>query len=382
MVFYSPSFSLSFISEGFRRISFERIDHRKGTYHMNIWLETTFYQNSVREYLIALGIIIASFVFIKIFTTIIIRRLKKLSEKTETTLDDFVVEQIERIGRPVLYGTAVFLSLQYLILSDTIAIALQWAISILVTFIVARFIIALLNYFIRNYWGKQEGDRGEVTIRGISGFISFLVWGLSIVFLLDNFGFKISTIVTGLGIGGIAVALAAQTILGDLFSYFVIFFDRPFQIGDFIIVDDKVGAIEHIGIKSTRIRSLSGEELVISNKNLTDSRIHNFKKMERRRVLFTIGVTYQTPYEQIKEISTLLKSIVEEQKFATFDRSHFKAYGDFSLNFEVVYYVDGPDYVRYMDIQQNINLRIHEEFSKRKIEFAYPTQVVYTQPLR
>ncbi len=346
---------------------------------MNNWLETVIYDNTIRDYLITLGITVASFFFIKIFTGVIIHRLKRLSEKTSTTLDDFFVKQIGRIGRPALYGGAFFLSMQYLVLSDIVALMMQWGLSILITFVAARFIIALLMYLIRSYWGKEEDQNGETTIKGISGFISFLVWALSIVFLLDNFGFKISTIVTGLGIGGIAVALAAQTILADLFSYFVIFFDKPFQVGDFINVDDKVGNVEYIGIKSTRIRSLSGEVLIISNKNLTDSRIHNFKRMERRRVLFGIGVTYQTTLDQVKEIPQLLRSIVEEQSNVTFDRSHFKGYGDFSLNFEVVYYVLGPDFVTYMDIQQKINLKIYEEFAKRKIEFAYPTRTIFMQ---
>ncbi|MCZ7615125.1 MAG: mechanosensitive ion channel family protein [Ignavibacteriaceae bacterium] len=173
---------------------------------------------------------------------------------------------------------------------------------------------------------------------------------------MDNLGFDISAVIAGLGIGGIAIALAAQTILGDLFSYFVIFFDRPFEVGDFITVQDKSGTVEYTGIKTTRLRSLSGEQLVFSNHDLTNSRIHNYKKMERRRVVFTLRVIYQTTAEQIESIPKLVREIIESQQDVAFDRGHFASYGDFSLNFEFVYFVLEADYNKYMNIQQAINI--------------------------
>jgi small-conductance mechanosensitive channel len=200
---------------------------------------------------------------------------------------------------------------------------------------------------------------------------------LGLVFLLDNLGFEISAVIAGLGIGGIAIALAAQAILGDLFSYFVIFFDRPFEIGDFIVIGDKKGNVEYIGIKTTRLRSLSGEQLVFSNTDLTNSRIQNFRRMERRRVVFKLGVVYETPGNQLAEIPVIVKEIIDEQPDVTFDRGHFASYGDFSLNFEFVYYVMSSDYNKYMDTQQAINLKIYQEFEKRGIVFAYPTQTLY-----
>jgi small-conductance mechanosensitive channel len=185
--------------------------------------------------------------------------------------------------------------------------------------------------------------------------------------------------VAGLGIGGIAVALAAQAILGDLFSYFVIFFDRPFEIGDFIIIGDFMGSIEHIGIKTTRIRSLGGEQLVFSNTDLTNSRIRNYKRMEKRRVVFKLGIVYQTTTSQVKEVPGIIKTAIENVQDTVFDRAHFATYGDFSLDFEVVYYVLSGDYNKYMDIQQDINFEIKEEFEKRGIEFAYPTQTLFLE---
>ncbi|HNX91670.1 MAG TPA: mechanosensitive ion channel family protein, partial [Candidatus Omnitrophota bacterium] len=166
-------------------------------------------------------------------------------------------------------------------------------------------------------------------------------------------------------------------LLKDFFSYFSIVLDRPFKIGDFIVVGDCAGTVEHVGIKTTRIRSLSGEQIVFSNTDLTDSRVRNYEAMERRRVLFRLGVAYETPTQQLKEIPRVIEDIIKKVPGTQFDRAHFFTYGDFSLNFEVVYYVKSADYNAYMDIQQSINLAIKEDFEKRNITFAYPTQTLY-----
>jgi small-conductance mechanosensitive channel len=247
-----------------------------------------------------------------------------------------------------------------------------------ITILIIRFISALIRVLLQTYVRKQTDAQEKVKqIGGLMLIINMVIWVVGIVFLFDNMGYDVTAVVAGLGIGGIAVALAAQNILGDLFNYFVIFLDRPFEVGDFIIVDDKLGVVENIGIKTTRIKSLSGEQLVFSNSDLTNSRIHNYKRMQRRRVVFKIGVIYQTSYEQIKAIPALLKSIVLEQQLVEFDRAHFASYGDFSLNFEVVYYVLSSDYNIHMEIQQAIYLRIFEEFQKMGVEFAYPTQTLF-----
>jgi small-conductance mechanosensitive channel len=223
---------------------------------------------------------------------------------------------------------------------------------------------------------KKGSDR-ERSLKGFMTLIRVVVWGLATVFLLDNLGFRISTVVAGLGIGGIAVALAAQNLLGDLFAYFVIMFDRPFEIGDFVIVGEYMGVIDRFGVKTTRISSLGGEQIIMSNKDLTDSRVRNYKRMEKRRILFRLGVTYQTPFGKLQEIPEIIAGVIRGVEYTTFDRAHFSSYGDFSLVFEVVYYVLSNDYTKYMNIQQEINFRIHEEFEKRKIEFAYPTQTLF-----
>ena len=218
------------------------------------------------------------------------------------------------------------------------------------------------------------------TPAGSLGIIAFIVqgaiWALVILLALDNLGVNITALIAGLGVGGVAVALAVQNILGDLFASLSIAFDRPFEVGDFLVVDQFLGSVERIGIKSTRLRSLSGEQIVMSNADLLKSRVRNYGRMAERRVLFTIGVTYETPSDLLESIPKLIRGIVESQDGTRFDRSHFAAHGAASIDFETVYYVLTADYNRYMDIQQDINMRIHREFERLGVEFAYPTQRV------
>ncbi|MBU1133767.1 MAG: mechanosensitive ion channel family protein, partial [Candidatus Omnitrophica bacterium] len=246
------------------------------------------------------------------------------------------------------------------------------------TLFTARLITEIIGYGFKFYWSGRSKDASlERSLKGILGVVKVIVWGLAIVFFLDNLGFKISSVIAGLGIGGVAVALAAQAVLKDLFSYFSIIFDRPFEVGDFIIVGEYLGAVEYIGIKTTRIRSLGGEQLIFSNTDLTDSRVRNYKRMEKRRVVFRLGVTYQTPQDKLKQIPKIVENIIKNVKDTMFDRAHFFSYGDFSLIFEVVYYVLGSDYNKYMDTQQEINFGLKEELEKQGVEFAYPTQTIY-----
>ncbi|MFO7446124.1 MAG: mechanosensitive ion channel [Ignavibacteriaceae bacterium] len=346
---------------------------------MQRFLNQEYFGNTLWLYGTAILIFIAGIIFINIFRSIILKRIKKWSESTDSTIDDFIIRGIEKTVIPLLYFGAFYTAVNSLILHPKLAKALSVVSVILVTFFIIKLIISVLKYIIHSYLAKKgQLENREKQLRGIITLGSFFIWAIGFIFLLDNLGFEISAVIAGLGIGGIAIALAAQTILGDLFSYFVIFFDRPFQIGDFIILSsDKLGSIEYIGIKTTRIRSLSGEQLIISNTDLVNSRIHNYKRMERRRVIFKLGIVYSTPYEKVAEAGKLLKEIVEGVPDTTFDRAHFISYGDFSLIYEVVYYVLSSDYNKYADAQQEINLKIYKEFESRGIEFAFPTQTLY-----
>src|SRR5918996_604115 len=208
-------------------------------------------------------------------------------------------------------------------------------------------------------------------------FARVVVWSIALLLILNNLGFDVTALVAGLGIGGIAVALAAQNILGDLFASLAIVLDQPFVVGDAVLLGDKTGTVERIGIKTTRIRSLSGEELVVSNADLLASRIHNFKRMAERRVVFTLGIAYGTPAEKLEKLPAMLRAIIEAQQLVRFDRAHFARYGDFALIYEVVYWMLSADYNVYMDTQQRINLAILRRLQDEGVEFAYPTQTVY-----
>lgn len=214
---------------------------------------------------------------------------------------------------------------------------------------------------------------------GVIIVLKAIVWFMGAVLLLDNLGYNVATILAGMGIGGIAIALAAQNILGDLFSYFVIFFDKPFEIGDFVNAEGKSGTVEYIGIRTTRIRSISGEEVVLSNTKLTGNALHNYKRMQRRRIAFSTGVTYQTSADQLKKIPSIMEEAVRRQETLSFDRAHLASFGDFSINFETVYFVDSADYMVHMDAQQAVLQYIFEAFEKENIQFAYPTQTLFLE---
>jgi len=340
--------------------------------------QQVFLGNRALDYLTALLLFVAGIFVLKIFQGVCFKRLKKWAEKTETTLDDFLLSIVNRAAMPVAYFGLFYISVNTLLLASSVKNVLNVLGTAVITILSVRLAIMVITYGLESFLRKKGKDQAlKRSLKGILDIIRVIIWGGAAIFFLDNLGFKVSAVIAGLGIGGVAVALAAQAVLGDLFSYVAILFDRPFAIGDFIIIDDYLGTVEHIGIKTTRISSLSGEQLIFSNTDLTNSRVRNYKNMKKRRVVFKLGVTYQTSLDQIKEIPGMIERIIKDTEDTTFDRAHFFSYGDFSLIFEVVYYVNDGDYNKYMDIQQSINFIIREEFDARKIEFAYPTQTLY-----
>ncbi len=337
-----------------------------------------FIGNTVLAYVKAGLLFAGAIIALLILKKVVLNRLRTLASRTETRIDNFVMRLIERSVVPLLFLGAFYFAITHLTLTKTTEIVLTaFAIAFLVVQ-ATRFLITVLTHFIEGGIPVQVGESKKIS-HTIVVVIRVVGWGVGIVFLLDNLGFNISAVVAGLGIGGVAVALAAQTILGDLFNYFVIFFDKPFVVGDFVVVGDYLGVIEHIGIKTTRICSLGGEQLVFSNSDLTSSRIKNYKRMQQRRVVFRVGVVYQTTLEQIKNAPQIIREIIEKMEGIRFDRAHFMNFGDFSLDIEVVYYVTTGDYNIYMDKQQEMNLQIKEAFEKEKIEFAYPTQTLLVE---
>ncbi|MGE5410387.1 MAG: mechanosensitive ion channel family protein [Clostridiales bacterium] len=344
-------------------------------------LSKIYFENTIRDYLISILIFILGVMLLLILRKIVLKQLLKLVQKTTSRIDDFFILQINKFVLPLIYLGLLYFSISILKMPQTFRKTIDSVTLAVFTFYAIRFLILITNNSIKFFRKSslKEGLADQTSLKGISTFISIIIWGLGIVFFLDNLGFKVSAVIAGLGIGGIAVALAAQAVLGDFFSYFVIFFDRPFEIGDFISVDDKSGTVEKIGIKTTRVLSLGGEEIIFPNSNLTNSRLHNFKRMKRRRVSFKLSVVYKVSSEMLKEIPVLIKTIIEGIEFTNFERAHFQSYGESGLIFEVVYFVNTPDYNKYMDIQQEINLKIFKEFEKRKISFAYPTRSLFLE---
>ena len=342
---------------------------------MEKFLQYTFWGNTVYSWLFAVGIVVVSILVIRLFRYVILKRLKTWSATTSATWDDILVLGIERLVVPILYVGSFYFAVSTLQLSPKADKVVHIIYMAALTLCVLRLISAVFRRLLMSVAKRRaEHGEGEQSVSGLMIVLNIVIWILGIIFLIDNLGYNVTTLITGLGIGGIAVALAAQTILGDLFSYFAIFFDKPFEIGDSITIGDQSGTVEKIGIKTTRIRTLSGDQLVCSNSDLTNSRVNNFKRLETRRIVFTLRVIYNTPPEILEEIPDLVKVIIDKQPHVEYGRGHLAAFGDWSLNFEFVYNVLSPDYGIYMDVQHAIYLEIVKIFKEKKIRFAFPTQ--------
>ena len=343
------------------------------------FLSLEFLDNQLNDYLVAVVILSCCIILIKILRRSAFKSLKKWSAKTENIYDDAIIKILERDLLPIVYVASVYLAIGNLNLHPILDRVIEVIVVIVSTIFAIRLFTAAIEYLIKIYWIAYHRNNAnlEQSINALVPAIRVIVWLVGIVFLLDNLGFDISAVVASLGIGGVAIALASQGVLQDLFSYFSILLDRPFELGDFIIVGDYLGTVEYVGIKTTRLRSIDGEQIIIANTDLTGSRIRNFKRMRQRRVVFKFGVIYDTTPQQLTQIPDLIAEIINNTRHATCDRAHFAGYGEYSLDFEVVYFIDTNDYSVYMDAQQEINLAIKSKFSDLGIEFAFPTQVNY-----
>lgn len=317
-------------------------------------------------------------------TRFLARRFETFAERTENKIDDIVATLLRQTRWYFLVALGLYLSVLIVELPNVGTKNVGRVAFVLLLLQVVWWGNSLIKLYVRRY--KEENldeDAAAVTTMQAVGFLGrILLWALVIMLALQNFGIEITPLIAGLGVGGIAVALAVQNVLGDLFASLSIVLDKPFVVGDFLIIDDYLGTVERIGLKTTRLRSLSGEQIVVSNGDLLNSRIRNYKRMFERRIVFTVGVVYGTPADQLEAIPDMIREIVEAQEQTRFDRSHFKQYGDSALLYETVYYVLVPDYNVYMDIQQAINLAIYRRFEDEGIDFAYPTQTLHVKPVQ
>jgi len=335
--------------------------------------------NDLLAWAIALAIAAAVCLSLALAKRLVVRRLRAFAAGTATYLDDLAAEVLAATHPLFMLAMGLFAGSHWLALSGKSEVLLARLAIAALLLQVARWGDVGVHGWLRHYRTRRSAqDAASTTSTAALGFVArTAIWAILILMILDNFGVNITTLVASLGIGGIAVALALQNVLGDLFSSLSIVLDKPFVVGDFIAVDDISGTVEYVGLKTTRIRGLGGEQVVFSNSDLLGSRIRNYKRMQTRRIVFGIGVTYEIDKRRLKAIPGILREAVEAQPQAKFDRAHFKSYGASSIDFEIVYIVQTSDYAVYMDIQQAINMALFERFADEGIDFAYPTQTLY-----
>jgi small-conductance mechanosensitive channel len=345
------------------------------------YLDRTFAGNTVTTWLWAVGTLALITLGLWLVKVVVLRRLEKLAERTHTEIDDLIVILLRRTRYMLLAWLAITVGLRILTISDRSR-------AFLGTLAVLAFLLQLgiwANGVIEFWLSRYTRDRHPsdatsiTTFRAIAFALRLVAWSIVVLLALDNLGVDVTALITGLGIGGVAVALAVQNILGDVLAALAIVLDKPFVIGDFIIVGTELGTVEQIGIKTTRLRSLGGEQIIFSNAELLRSRIRNYKRMEERRILFRFGVLYSTPEEQVARLPQIAREAVLAQEGVRFDRAHFAGFGDSSLDIEVVYYVLSPDYARYMDVQQAINMHLLRTLNAEGVEFAFPTRTLHVQ---
>lgn len=370
-------------------------------------LSRVYYNNSVGDYLYAFAVILAGFLLIRLLTLITNKifslqetrlknsagsgsdrgsRFKSWSGMQFSRLQNMRIETQKRLLHEVVFPLIFMAFFAYGLFSLEFApsdlVIVKKVFFAILFIIVLRAIINTIEISFLRFSRKESRLEKTKTLKPVIDISKLVIWLLGIVFLMGNLGFDITTALAGLGISGIAIAIAAQGILGDLFGYFVILFDKPFVIGDLITMGDTYGWVDKIGIKTTHLRTLQGEVLIIANSSLLGSHVHNYNNMQHRRVVLSIGVTYDTLQEHVKAIPDILRDIIDSTTImdgVVCDRSHFIGFGDFSLNFEATYFVPAKEYALSLDVQQDVNLRILEEFANRGIEFAFPSQTIYMQ---
>ncbi len=343
------------------------------------FLEREFLGVTLEGWLILLALWASITILFVIVRRVVLWRLRKLSERTANVVDDVIYSLVDKTRFYFLLALALYIAVSIAPLTEKIGLYISRVAFVVLLIQVIQWGDQLISDWIRRYKARKlEDDAAAVMSMQAVGFVArLLLYSIVVLVALDNFGINVTAMVAGLGIGGIAVALALQNILGDLFASLSIILDKPFVVGDFLIVNDYLGTVEQVGLKTTRLRSLSGEQIVFSNSDLLNSRIRNYKRMFERRIVFSFGVVYDTPADKLQKIAGMVREIVESQDPVRFDRAHFFKFGDFSLDFEVVYYVLVPDYNTYMDIQQAINLELFRRFKADGIEFAFPTQTIF-----
>jgi len=333
--------------------------------------------NSLWDVSVAFVVFLLGIIILGFFQHVIIVRLKKLASKTATDVDDTLIRIVQSVRPPFYSFVSLYIASQFLNLSPIVDRGLTILLFVWIVIQGVHMGSILIEYSFTKFLNAREDASAQNAVHLLSNLSRGALWGIGILLVLSNLGVDVTALVAGLGIGGLAIAFAAQNIIADLFSSFVIIFDKPFSIGDFVVVGEFKGTVKKIGVKTTRIKALQGEEVVISNQELTNTRIQNFGKMKERRVVFSIGVLYDTEIDKLERIPNLIQGIIDRAEGARFDRCHFKSFDSSALAYETVYYVLAPDYSVYMDIQQGVNFDVIRAFKSEGVEIAFPTQTIH-----
>ena len=345
------------------------------------FLDKVYYHNTLRAWLVALATFAAVFLFLRVGRRMLVGRLERLAARTRTQFDDALVDLLKATRQWAMLVAALVVAVDVAL---TLRRQPENALHLVAVFTLllqaASWGNALIGFFVKRQISKSAADGSSTTTIAALGYAGRFVLGIVLLLLaLSNLGIDITALVAGLGITGIAIALAVQNILGDLFGALSIVLDKPFVIGDSITVDQLSGTVEHIGLKTTRLRATGGEQLIISNADLLRSRVRNMKRMYERRVELSFGIAYDTPPDLVARIPEIAREVVSAQPRTRFERSHFKRFGESSLDFETIYWLTVPDYTVFMDTQQAVNLELMRRFAALGVGFAFPSRTVYVQ---
>jgi small-conductance mechanosensitive channel len=330
---------------------------------------------------IAFALLVTALAYLGMMLTLrlVAGRVRTLARNTANPLDDVIVGVLANTNRWLVLATAVLIGVGTLDVGPRWEdrVGQLWFVAVAVQ--IALWINRGLGTAVRTYEARHGRLAGQLSASAtlMSWFLRTLLWAVVLLAILSNLGVNITAFVASLGVGGIAVALAVQNILGDLFASLSIAVDKPFEVGDFIVSNAGAGTVEYVGLKTTRIRSIDGEQIVVSNTELLKQPVKNYRRMQERRVNFRFGVTYDTPPQLVQAIPAIVQELVASDAKLRFDRAHFCAFGDSSLDFEVVYYVLDAAYNTYMDAQQRLNLGLLRAFAERGVAFAIPARTVY-----
>lgn len=347
--------------------------------HSLVALERLIFGNPLADWLIAGAVAVAIGLLLYAIRHVIGRRLATLAARTTTQLDDVASDLLRRTRYYFILALALRAGSHAVVLTPFARNVLDDLTNIAVLLQFGVWGSAIIDFWIATWSRSRSGavSSSSTTINAIGALAKGTLWALiSLIALKNVWDFDIAALVTGLGIGGIAIALAVQNILGDVFAALSIVLDKPFEVGDTIAVDAASGTVEHIGLKTTRIRALGGEQVIFSNADLLKSRVRNLRRMEERRVVFTIGVTYDTPPEKVEQLPSIIRSIIEANDHTRFDRAHFARFMDSSLEFEVVYFMTTSDYLAFMNTQHSVNIALLRRFNAERIDFAFPTRTI------